>query len=494
MARDEDRTGRSTRSQRGMTTQGTLLLLAVAVIATFGVLALLTNIFERKQEARAPFVKVVELTEETTDPAEWGKNFPHHYDQYVQTVDMKRTTFGGSESVPREPTEADPRTFTSRSKVERIPQLRRMWAGYAFAKDYREKRGHAYMLEDQIFTERQRVAKQPGTCLNCHASTVAAQLDLGQGDLTTGFEALNRMSYQQAVEHVKGAIGCNDCHDPATMALRITRPAFMEGIAAYKASEGVEDYDVNTMATRQEMRSYVCGQCHVEYYFGGEEKRLIFPWSQGLGAEDALDYYEQIRFKDWTHAETGAPMLKAQHPEFETWSQGVHARSGVSCADCHMPYVRIGARKVSNHHVRSPMLDVNSACQTCHNVPESEIKAWVENVQGHHAELTEVALDALVDLIDDIVAAKQSGVDDARLAEAWSYQRSASFLVDWVDAENSTGFHAPQVQARILGKSIDASRKGQQAIAKLAVRSAAAPGAAESLAAVGDSSGAENRP
>jgi nitrite reductase (cytochrome c-552) len=238
----------------------------------------------------------------------------------------------------------------------------------------------------------------------------------------------------------------------------------MEGIAAYKASQGIPDYDVNAMATRQEMRSYVCGQCHVEYYFSKGDRRLTFPWAKGLGAEAAYDYYQQIDFMDWTHAETGAPMLKAQHPEFETWSQGIHARSGVACADCHMPYRRVGAMKVSDHQVRSPMLGINNACQTCHRFPEAELRARVEEIQFRHKQLTEVALDALVDLIDDIVAARESGVADARLAAAWQWQRRASFLVDWVDAENSTGFHAPQENARLLGESIDAVRKGQLAV------------------------------
>jgi len=91
-----------------------------------------------------------------------------------------------------------------------------------------------------------------------------------------------------------------------------------------------------TKATRQEMRSYVCGQCHVEYYFKGDEKILTFPWSKGLRPEDIEAHYDEYGFSDWTHKETGAKMLKAQHPEFETWSSGLHARSGVSCADCHM--------------------------------------------------------------------------------------------------------------------------------------------------------------
>ncbi|MEE9608149.1 MAG: ammonia-forming cytochrome c nitrite reductase subunit c552 [Myxococcota bacterium] len=439
-------------------------ILLIVAVAIFGLLALLTNIFERKREAQNPFFRVVELSDETEDPAVWGKNFPFQYDGYLKTVDMQRTTFGGSEAIPRAPSEEDPRTATSRQKLERIPQLVRMWAGYAFAVDYREKRGHAHMLEDQIYTQRQRVIQQPGTCMQCHASVYLPMKRLGDGDVLVGFEHLNQMNYQDAVKNVEHPIVCLDCHDSQTMALRITRPAFVEGIRAYKASQGIENYDVATMATRQEMRSYVCGQCHVEYYFGGEKKRLIFPWSKGLTVDDEYAYFEEIGFADWTHAETGGKMLKAQHPEFEMWSQGVHSRSGVACADCHMPYMRVGAMKISDHHVRSPLLNINNACQTCHSRSEQALLAQAEEIQARHAGLTEVALDALVDLIDDIAGAKGDGVTDEQLAEALGFQRRASFYVDWVDAENSTGFHAPQEAARVLGMSIDFSRRGQIAL------------------------------
>ncbi len=195
---------------------------------------------------------------------------------------MVRTRYGGSEAIPRTPTEKDPRTFVSRSKLEADPRLVKMWAGYSFSADYREKRGHAYMLDDQTFTERQHVAKQPGTCLHCHASIYVAYKKAGDGDLIKGFEKLNPMPYAEARKLVEHPVACIDCHDPATMALRVTRPAFIEGIRAYKSTLGVKDFDVNKDATRQEMRSYVCGQCHVTYYFRGPEKRLTFPWPKGL--------------------------------------------------------------------------------------------------------------------------------------------------------------------------------------------------------------------
>ncbi len=438
-----------------------LLFVGVGALISAGIVALLVNIFERQQEARNPFYRVVELTDDTEDPAVWGKNFPAQYDDYRRTVDQVRTRFGGSEALPRAPTKADPRSVVAQSKIEEDPRLKIMWAGYAFAKDFREERGHAYMLDDQMFTERQQVVKQPGACIQCHASIYVPYKKAGNGDLIKGFEKMNQMPYFEARKLVTHPIACIDCHDPSSMQLRVTRPGFIEGIRAFKATQGIQNYDVNKQATRQEMRAYVCGQCHVEYYFKGPEKRLVYPWAKGLKVEEILAYYDEAKFKDWTHADTGAPVLKAQHPEFEMWNQGIHARSGVTCADCHMPYKREGALKISDHHVRSPVLNINRACQTCHKWPEEELKGRVETIQERTFKMRNVAMDALMDLISDLKVAKAAAKMDTELATAQDFQRKAQFYLDFVEAENSTGFHAPQEAVRILGESIDFSRQGQ---------------------------------
>jgi nitrite reductase (cytochrome c-552) len=437
---------------------------AVAAVAAAGTAWLLVDVAEKKTEGRHAFAKVVELTDTTEDPAVWGQNFPLQYDSYRRTVDQVRTRFGGSEAVPRAATAADPRTVVSQSKIEEDPRLKRMWSGYAFSIDFREERGHAYMLEDQTLTGRHAKA-QPGTCMHCHASVYVPYMKAGDGDLIRGFEKINPMPYMEARQLVQHPVTCIDCHDPTTMALRVTRPGFLEGYTAYKAAvEGVADYDVNRDASRQEMRSFVCGQCHVEYYFQGEGKRLTYPWTKGLKGTDALAYYDEVGFKDWTHAATGAPALKAQHPEFEMWSQGTHAQAGVACADCHMPYERVGAQKVSDHHVRSPLLNVSGACQTCHRVDEAELRQRVETIQSRTWELRNRAMDALMALIDDIEGGVRAGKSDAELATARDLQRKAQFLLDFVEAENSTGFHAPQEAARLLAVSVDYSRQGQLAV------------------------------
>jgi len=428
---------------------GYLALIAVTATLTAGVVALLMNIRERKHEARQQTVRIVELTEDTIDPAEWGKNFPREYDGYKRTVDTQRTRYGGSEAF---------------SKLDEDPAWKRFFAGYAFGVEYREERGHAYSLSDQQLTLRTQQFKQPGACLQCHAGGVKQVYErVGEGDLQQGFAKVNAMPLEEAWTFAKHPIACTDCHDPQTMQLRVTRPGFLNAIKLVKASEGVPDYDPNTMATRQEMRTFVCGQCHVEYYFKGKEKLLTYPWHKGLKVEQIEAYYDDVGHTDWTHAETGAPILKAQHPEFEMWNQGVHARSGVACADCHMPYKREGALKVTDHHIRSPLLNASRACLQCHHFTEQEMLSRVETIQDRTRQLMDRAEAALVALLDAVAEAKARGATPEELAPALALHRKAQWRLDFVSAENSMGFHAPQEAARILAEAIDYARQGQLA-------------------------------
>jgi nitrite reductase (cytochrome c-552) len=439
-----------------------LVLLAIAsgaAVGTFLAAALAVSIFHRKVEARTPYVVTVPVDEDTTDPAVWGANWPSQYEGFMRTLEDGRTRYGGSEAVPKQ-------------KLDQDPWLRLMWAGYAFSLDYREARGHAYMLLDQEQTERVLQRPQPGACLHCHSSVIPAYRALGDGDVMEGFRKLCAMPYQEARqvadEHgdllINHPANCVDCHVPNTMELRVTRPAFLKGIAAYmKKERGIDDYDVNRDATRQEMRTFSCAQCHVEYYFTPDEKLVTYPWSNGLKIEEIESYYDEIGYSDWTHEVTGGKMLKAQHPEFELWSQGTHARAGVSCADCHMPYKREGAMKVSDHHVRSPLLNAARSCQVCHNVPEDELLDRVHTIQDRTRSLLDRSAESLTATIESIAAAEQAGAGDEELAEAIALQRRAQFRIDFVYSENSMGFHAPQETARVLAEAIDYARQGEVA-------------------------------
>ena len=445
--------------------------------ATVAVTALLMNIQQRKHEAARPYQRVVEVTEDTTDASVWGLNWPRQYDQYLRTAEPTRTRFGGhggSESLPPQ-------------KAEIFPWLTPMFQGYAFAVDYRERRGHAFMLKDQEQTARLSAAQQSGSCLHCHASVMPLYRELGDGDAMLGFERSYALKYEEANEmlHEMGhahPVSCVDCHDPDNMQLRVTRPGFIQGIQKLAASDApvphlqsierwrrgnrAEPYEPNTDSFRNEMRSYVCAQCHVEYYCA-TNMPLTFPWGKGLTVENAEQYWEEAEFPDgeafydYTHALTGAKLFKAQHPEFEIWSQGTHARAGVSCSDCHMPYMRDGAAKITDHWVRSPLLNVNRACQTCHAVPEQELLSRVDAIQDRHLELLHNAGEAVEDMINAIVQAREAGATDEQLKAALTLQRQSQWYLDFIVSENSMGFHAPQETARILGNAANLARQGQ---------------------------------
>lgn len=405
------------------------------LVVMAALLLLLFNIQERKAEEAEFPLQIVEIPEGELDPAVWGLNYPRQYASFMQTEDDTISTpYGGS--VPY-------------SKLEKYPAMVRLWAGYAFAKDHNEERGHFYAQVDQAASRRVQLVSQPGACANCHAAE-APQLIAEMG-----WEEFNSTPYLELQEHLHYGTSCADCHDPETMELRITRPALLNALE-------VREIEIEE-ATQQDMRTYVCAQCHVEYYFLGDDKVLTFPWSQGLTIEDIEAHYDEYDFADWTHAETNAPMLKMQHPEFELWSTGLHAQAGVSCADCHMPYVRSGAVKVSDHRLRSPLTNVNEACQTCHQFSEAELTERILTIQNRTAELLRQSEEAILDAMDAIIVAQEAGASDAQLEEARRLHRRASMRWDFISSENSTGFHSPQESARILADAIDYARQAQVA-------------------------------
>jgi nitrite reductase (cytochrome c-552) len=410
-----------------------------AVLITAGVALLLTSVNQRQNEARMSPLKVVDIAEDELDPAVWGQNFPVQYEMFMRTQENYGSTpYGGSEKY---------------SKLERYPAMIRLWAGYAFSKDHNEERGHFYMMLDQKNTQRVVIKEQPGACINCHSADViplVAQM---------GWEQFNHTPYNELKDKLVHGSSCADCHDPKTMELRVTRQAF-------KNAMQLRGIDLSK-ATRQEMRTYVCAQCHVEYYFKGDNKVLTFPWEQGLSIDNIEAYYNKYGFKDWDHAESGAPMLKMQHPEFEMYSSGIHAQSGVACADCHMPYTRVGSVKVSDHWLRSPLVNISASCQTCHNRDEKALYDSVVGIQNKTAELLRQSEEALLDAIDAIVTAKNAGATDEQLVTARDLHRSAQMRWDFVSSENSTGFHSPQEAARVLADCLDIARQAQ--IAALSV-------------------------
>lgn len=375
----------------------------------------------------------VTIPEGELDPAVWGKVYPDQYASYLKDKELTKgnSKYGGS--IPE-------------SHLKEAPVQVKLFAGYPFSEDYNEERGHLWSLED--VTRTQRVGpKTVGSCWNCKSPNVKPLVDkMGDAFWSTPFANLK--------DQIKHPIACANCHDPKTMALTITSVPLLDALK----TRGIDP----SKFSRQEMRTMVCAQCHVEYYFKPDNKKVTFPWNYGLKMENAEKLYEELNFKDWNHKESQAPMLKAQHPDYELYSTGVHAANGVSCADCHMPYVKQGQTKISSHHLQSPLNSISQSCQTCHKKSEEYLKNQVIGTQDVVFK-TKVSLEtALSDAIDAITTAAKNPAAKADMMNlARSLHRKAQWRWDYISAENSMGWHSPKEALRILGEGIDMARQAQ---------------------------------
>jgi nitrite reductase (cytochrome c-552) len=259
-----------------------------------------------------------------------------------------------------------------------------------------------------------------------------------------------------------------DCHDPKTMNLRISRPALAE---AWQR----QGKDINK-ATRQEMRSLVCAQCHVEYYFKGKiEKYLTFPWDKGFSADQMEAYYDSVKHVDFVHKLSKAPILKAQHPDYELFRTGIHAERGVSCADCHMPYKSEGGVKFTNHKIGSPLENIAGSCAVCHRESEKTLMKNVNDRQDKITELKLIAEKAIVAAHVEAAAAYKAGADSVELVPALMLIRHAQWRWDWVSAANGVGFHSPLEAARVLGTSIQRAEEARRFITQVLIKHKASP-------------------
>lgn len=428
-----------------------------AMAAVFVLGTLFASVLERRQESKIqPPLQPVGAFE--TDSAKWGVNWPREYSSYkMMADDSTRTKYGGS--FPRD-------------YLEETPANVIMFSGYGFAREYRQARGHTYAIEDVTRTKRLD-DKTPGTCWTCKgpdvprlmASLGAAKMGKQptEGPLMEFALAGAAEFYGQKFDHWKGEIthpiACLDCHDPQTMRLRISRPALVE---AFKR----QGRDIEAVS-HQEMRSLVCAQCHVEYYFKGDGKYLTFPWDKGTTADAIEAYYDNNQFSDWTHAISKTPMVKIQHPDFEVYSTGIHAYRQVACADCHMPYRTEGGVKYTDHQVRSPLLAVENSCQVCHRWSESDIVKRVEATQDKVHESRGRTEQALARAHFDIAACMQAGATDDELKPLRDLVRHAQLRWDYVAANNGMGFHSPAECLRVLNSSVDMAQQTRVAAARV---------------------------
>lgn len=409
-----------------------VLLSAIIVILAGVVIGLL--IFMRNQPMQVRGVQpLVEVKALEPDSSIWGQNFPNQYSSLLLTeTNNAKTTYGGSEPV---------------QKLEVDPRLVRLFAGNPFSTDYKEDRGHMNAVSDVQNTERIN-DKTPGTCYSCKSATnpkLWANMGMAKYDATP---------FKDLGTQITEPIGCANCHEAGTMRLVVTNPALDEALKA-------QGKDWRAF-TRQEMRTVVCANCHVEYYFKGDGKYLTFPWAKGTNIDQIAEYYAENQFVDWTHKDSQSPMIKMQHPDYELFTaDSTHYKAGVSCADCHMPYTRDGAVKYSSHDVHSPLQDPAPACGACH----TDVGYVVERVGKIQDQVNKTMLaaeDAIIAAIDAIAkAAADPKVTPEMLAEARDLHRNAQLRWDFIAAENSMGFHNPEEALRILAEATDLARQAQ---------------------------------
>ncbi|GMV35588.1 MAG: cytochrome c-552 [Fimbriimonadales bacterium] len=424
-----------TPKRKGSTWLGWFVFLgSVLGVVILGLLA--TSITERRAETRYLALQMIQpIAEWESDNSKWGVNFPREYNSWELTKKTdENTKYGGS---------------GFRDYLADNPRLVIMWAGYAFAKDYAQARGHYHSLNDVLKTKR-ITDKSPGTCYTCKSPDVPRLMaEMGPAKFYSG-------NFLAMRGEVKNPIGCADCHDNKTMALRISRPALREAFQAMGK-------DI-TKVTHQEMRSLVCAQCHVEYYFRGKkENYLVFPWKYGLTAEAMEKFYDEVQHTDWVHAISGAKMIKMQHPDWEVYMQGIHAFRGVSCADCHMPYKTEGGVKFTDHQVRSPLYNIANSCQVCHKWSEQEVRSRVTAIQDKNREMLTRAEEAITAGHLEIGDAIRLGATDAELETPRKLISKAQMYWDYVAANNGMGFHAPQECARVLAKALDLAQQSRLA-------------------------------
>ncbi|MFO7569925.1 MAG: ammonia-forming cytochrome c nitrite reductase subunit c552 [Smithellaceae bacterium] len=407
--------------------KGSILLKILAALLLILLMVVLIRVFLLPP---AGTVRLTAIAENEYDPAVWGQSYPLQYQSYLKNKEMAAspTGFGGSEKY---------------QKSTKEPEILMNFKGMAFSKDYQEDRGHPYAVEDLIETKRVNPAT-PGSCMTCKTANLKdIYMEMGWRYAKTPLSEL--------LPRIKHPITCANCHDPQTMKLQVINPAFIEAM-------DLRGIDLQK-ASREDMRSYVCAQCHSEYYFEPEEKRVVFPWAKGLAPQEMYAYYSDIPFgfdMDWQHPDSQAKMLKAQHPDYELFSGGVHARSGVSCADCHMPYMREGGRKYSSHWMTSPMKTVSASCRTCHTQDEKWLLESVKKVQNHVWDLQHTAGKTIArahDVIGKAGAAPK--VNQAELARARELVRKSQWFWDCIAAESSMGFHNSAQALSTLGQSVD---------------------------------------
>lgn len=412
------------------------LLFGGSMLIVFVLGLICSSLLERRAEVASVFNnRRTPMTDSIVSQNEkFKEDFPREYETWAMTED---TTFKSMYNGSQE-----------RDILESFPDIVIIWAGYAFSKNYNTPRGHRHAIEDMrkiLRTGNPGIGGdgdiQPGTCWTCKGPDVPRLMR------EKGIGAFYGAKWSQWGSEVMNTVGCSDCHDARTMDLKPARPALYE--AWHRAGKDVKK------ASHQEMRSLVCAQCHTEYYFEKDNNQYLkFPQDRGLTCEDAEAYYDSLGFYDYIHPLSKAKILKAQHPGYEMFKQGIHGQRGLSCADCHMPYMQEGGIKYTDYHVQSPLAKIDRTCQTCHrqdaetlrqNVYERQKKVYDFAVKVNH----ELALAHL-----EAEFAWKKGATEAEMTKTLDDIRKSQWRWDYSLASHGAAFHAPQEVMRLLANAM----------------------------------------
>ncbi len=425
--------------------QGWLLFIGtMAIVFVLGLLV--ASIMERRAEVATIFNnKKVEIKGIESRSRIFGQNYPREYQTWLATRDTTfKTLYNGNQAV---------------DVLEDRPEMVILWAGYAFAKDYKSPRGHFYAVKDVYHTLRTGAplnddeGPQPSTCWTCKSPDVPRMMD------SLGIANFYHNKWAAFGHEIVNPIGCADCHEPDHMDLQISRPALKEAFERMGK-------DITTL-THQEMRSLVCAQCHVEYYFKGDGKYLTFPWDKGITAENMEAYYDEAGHVDFVNSLSKAPIIKAQHPDFEIAQMGIHAQRNIACADCHMPYMNEGGIKYSDHHIQSPLAQIDRTCQVCHRESEGVLRNNVYDRQRKVVEARNILEKELAKAHIEAKFAWEKGANETQMEPVLKLIRQSQWRWDFVVASHGASFHAPQEAQRILSHGIEKALQAQLAVTKV---------------------------
>lgn len=423
------------------------LLFGGSMVVVFILGLLVSSLLERRAEVVSIFNNRKNPMEGiVSENSKFASDFPREYETWKQTADTTfKSEFNSSQAV---------------DVLAQRPNMVILWDGYSFSWDYATPRGHQHAVEDVRRTLRtgapgvtEGKQPQPGTCWTCKGPDVPRVMK------EQGLANFYKAPWSKWGDQIMNSVGCSDCHDSKTMDLKPARPAL------YEAWQRVGK-DVNK-ATHQEMRSLVCAQCHTEYYFKGDGQYLTFPQDSGITVEAMEKYYDAMNYKDYTHALSRAPILKAQHPGYEIHQMGIHGQRGVSCADCHMPYMSKGGVKYTDHHIMSPLANIERTCQTCHRQSAETLR---QNVYERQRKCNEIRNRVENELATAHIEAKfawDKGATEAEMKPVLDLLRKSQWRWDFAVASHGASFHAPQEITRILSHSLDYANQARLKVAKV---------------------------